>query len=1052
LAFDREKTLQIAQKYIEKRKYDRAILEYQKVVEHEPTDARTLLRIGDLQARLGAHAEAIATYDRVALYYAGRGFSLKAVAVLKQISELIDRHAPQLADQYGHVAPKLAQIYADLGLTNDALATYDAVARRLQNRGRDRDAVEIIRRMLALERSNPLPYLRLAEALCRVSRVDEAVEHFWSAAQLLTQQGRPDDALKVLERILHFRQDGRVARVAAELYLTKNTREAGLSALSRLQLCFEADPRDLDTLALLARAFDVIGQPAKGVEVYKEMVRIAAETGQRELHQRYVQHLLTVAPRDEQVRALARVYRLEPGQRPASIAPLSSTPPESLTEDDLEFIEDEEEVEPLPPVKPVAQAQARAPRHESQSGPQPQPELPPAVADALRKALVDAEAFRALGMFPKAAATLKKALGVAPQSIELRAALQQVLLDTGDRDGAIDQMLSIAQHYLDRASHSAAEAELYQVLELSPDHPAALALLERLESAKARRKAPAQTSPKGRARDDRSSPTGEHEAFELVAARASTPAAARDLADADADAELEPELEADDEPLPAYELEDDDLITVMPAVAPVPSPGPAKAPAAGAKAAAKAPAATAAVAKAPAATAAVAKAPAATAAVAKAAAPAAAAKAPGAAAAVAKAPATAAKAPAAAAPVAKAVPTSRTPAVELESPLPQFSLDSGLHAAPAAPSERAPASARTDQPSRLPERRSEPMASQPAPSQRESIRAALDEAQFFSARGLYQDASLILLDRLEQYPNDPELQRAIAELEPKLNSESGTRDVGRLTGDGLTGNGLTGNGAAASATAAGPATMRGVAARAHDHGFDDEEDTTTSSLPDEFSARIADARAGKKELTVQFSTDGTTKAGPIIDADAELDLVQSLDEPKQEQIDVDEVFAKFKQGVKAQVSDNDSATHYDLGVAYKEMGLVADAIREFEIASRDPKRECNCLAMIGMMHRDRGDLDRAAEAYVRGLSAQHKTVAQEVSLYYDLGVVYEMKNDADEAIYYFQRITRRDPTYRDVSQRLASLLPRSRRFSQPARAINDDQDFDRSFDDLYKPE
>lgn len=87
------------------------------------------------------------------------------MAVLKQISELIDRHAPQLADQYGHVAPKLAQIYADLGLTNDALATYDAVARRLQNRGRDRDAVEIIRRMLALERSNPLPYLRLAESL-----------------------------------------------------------------------------------------------------------------------------------------------------------------------------------------------------------------------------------------------------------------------------------------------------------------------------------------------------------------------------------------------------------------------------------------------------------------------------------------------------------------------------------------------------------------------------------------------------------------------------------------------------------------------------------------------------------------------------------------------------------------------------------------------------------------------------------------------------------------------------------------------------------------------
>jgi tetratricopeptide (TPR) repeat protein len=469
-------------------------------------------------------------------------------------------------------------------------------------------------------------------------------------------------------------------------------------------------------------------------------------------------------------------------------------------------------------------------------------------------------------------------------------------------------------------------------------------LLEQIEALnKGRRRTPTRSSPKaapgGRRRGDASSPGGEHEAFELVP-RLSSPAAA-----SDDDAELE--VESDDEPLPAYELEDDDLVTMMPGVVPA-------SPAKGATAPGKTPA------------------------------------------------------------VARAEPPVARP--EPDAPLPQFSLDSGLHAAPEGPAARSP------------ELRSDPVASQAPSSQRESIRAALDEAQFFSARGLYQDASLILLDRLEQYPNDPYLTAAIAELEPNLNTESGTRDVGRLSD-------------------------AGGATRA-EHGFDEEEDTTASPLPPpEAFEQATGARAKKgKELVVQFSTDGSTKGGPIIDADAELDLVQSLEEPKQEQIDVDEVFAKFKQGVKAQVADNDSATHYDLGVAYKEMGLLADAAREFEIASRDPKRECNCLAMMGMMYRERGELDRAAEAYVRGLSAQHKTVAQEVSLYYDLGTIYEMKNDFDEAIYYFQRITRRDPTYRDVSQRLAALLPRSRRFSQPARAINDDQDFDRSFDELYKRE
>jgi tetratricopeptide (TPR) repeat protein len=595
--------------------------------------------------------------------------------------------------------------------------------------------------------------------------------------------------------------------------------------------------------------------------------------------------------------------------------------------------------------------------------------------------LVDAEAFRALKMYQKAASTLRKALGPAPDSLELRAALQQVLLDMGDRDGAIDQMLSVAQHYVDRGSLPAAEAELYQVLELSPDHAAATALLEEID-ARTRDRRRGGSSPKaapaGR-RDQAASPspsspgsgvTGEHEAFELVAARISTPARA-----VDDDAELE-----GDERLSAYELDDEDLITVMPGSMPVsperagvpvrPEPdSPEPVSPSGPERAAAGPE--------------------------RGAAP-----------------------ESRAEPAAGAVP---------DAPLPQFSLDSGLHVAPEAPAARSDGARSPTM--RGPELRSEPVASQAPPSRRESIRAALDEAQFFSSRGLYQDASLILLDRLEQYPGDADLTEALEELQPKLESESGTRDVGRLR------------------------------AGRNESGFEDDEKTALSPPPEAFepaasrsmpsSTNLGRSNPGK-ELVVQFSTDGATRPGPIIDADADLDLVRALEQPKQQQIDVDEVFAKFKQGVKAQVSDNDSATHYDLGVAYKEMGLFADAAREFELASRDPKRECNCLAMMGMMYRERGELDRAAEAYVRGLSAQHKTVSQEVSLYYDLGIVYEMKNDADEAIYYFQRITRRDPTYRDVSQRLAALLPRSRRFSQPARAINDDQDFDRTFDDLYK--
>src|SRR6187399_1516664 len=311
-SIEREKILQAAQKYIEKKKYDRAIVEYQRIVQDDPNDARTLLKIGDLQARMEAYAEAIATYDRVGQFYSAQGFSLKAIAVYKQIRELIKKHVPQLEDRYGHIVPKLAQIYNELGLTSDALAAYDEVATRLQRGGRDREAIEVFSKMVGLDAQNPLPHLRLAEARCRVQSLDEAIESFWAAAELLLSLERRDDALKVIERILHFKVDARYAWVAAELYLQRGTREDGLQALTKLQICFQADPKDLDTLGLLAQAFLLIGQETKAIEVYKEMARLAREQNKTDLYAQLLGHLRQVAPSDDQVAAFDSVMPLAP--------------------------------------------------------------------------------------------------------------------------------------------------------------------------------------------------------------------------------------------------------------------------------------------------------------------------------------------------------------------------------------------------------------------------------------------------------------------------------------------------------------------------------------------------------------------------------------------------------------------------------------------------------------------------------------------------------------------------------------------------------------------
>ncbi|HEX6274600.1 MAG TPA: tetratricopeptide repeat protein, partial [Polyangiaceae bacterium] len=321
MPIDREKVNQAAQKYVEKKKYDRAIAEYQRIIQEDPNDARTLLKIGDLQARLEAYPEAIATYDRVGQHYSSQGFALKAIAVYKQIRELIKKHAPDLADRYGHIVPKLAEIYSQLGLTSDALAAYDEVATRLQRGGRDREAIDVFRKMVELDPGNPLPHLRLAEACCRVQSLDEAIELFWRASELLINLGRREDAVKVVERILHFRVEPRYARFAAELYIERGTREDGLQALAKLQICFQADPRDLDTLSLLARAFGLIGQEGKALEVHKEMARLAREQGKLDLYKELLLHLRKVAADDEAVKALDSVRAPAPSSAPPPSAP-----------------------------------------------------------------------------------------------------------------------------------------------------------------------------------------------------------------------------------------------------------------------------------------------------------------------------------------------------------------------------------------------------------------------------------------------------------------------------------------------------------------------------------------------------------------------------------------------------------------------------------------------------------------------------------------------------------------------------------------------------------
>jgi tetratricopeptide (TPR) repeat protein len=876
VAIDREKTLAAAQKYVEKRRYDRAVAEYQKILQEDPNDARTLLKLGDLQSKMEAYAEAVATYERVGKFYAHQGFSLKAIAVYKQIREIIARHVPQLDAKYAHITPVLAELYQALGLTSDALAALDEVATRLQRQSREAEAIEVFRKIVELDPTNPLSHLRLAEALSRARGIDEAVLEFGTASGQLLRLGRRDDALKVFERLLQLKPDPTHARITAELYLARNGPTDAMQALAKLQICFQANRHDLDTLGLLARAFTQIGQAAKAIEVHKEMARIARDTHRPDLFHEIVTKLQKLAPNDEGVKRLVAGVSSQPPSQTAPHAKAAPRPPaqseeyEDVGETDIDDseIEASEEEQPIELARrhPIAGAEDDVVvAHNIDVVEEVSDHMAPGGSrERVARILTDAAAYRRERRLGDAIDTLQGGITLAPKALEIHEMLRDLLLDAGQLDEAVAKMIEIAELLVEALDGEEAARSLQDALALDPGNAVAARRLHDL-------------------------------GYELVeepdTQQTMEPLAAPRAAQISA---YDPEA-----PLPSYDLEE---------IGPEDVSRRASAPGQAVAAPAPAPANMGAIDD----------------------------------------------------------PFG-------DAPLPSFPLD-GTQESGDLPARGAPAAAYGG--------------AAPARGGIPELESALEEADFFASRGLFDDARTILQEQLARLPNHPLLRDRLEELDQQERSahgDSGTRPA--------------------------PA-----ASAAQDRAF---------NIAESLTATEALERPSPGTSAPAFGGGGAT-----------------------EQVDVEEVFAKFKAGVAQQIAVDDTQSHYDLGVAYKEMGLVDDALREFDLASRDPKRACVCHSMIGMIQLERGNLNEAIEAFTRGLVAPDRSKEQEAALCYEIGSAYEAKKMVKQALDHFQRTARVLPSFRDVQERIRRLQKVEPKQAPRAVAVGADDEFDRAFNDI----
>jgi len=197
---------------------------------------------------------------------------------------------------------------------------------------------------------------------------------------------------------------------------------------------------------------------------------------------------------------------------------------------------------------------------------------------------------------------------------------------------------------------------------------------------------------------------------------------------------------------------------------------------------------------------------------------------------------------------------------------------------------------------------------------------------------------------------------------------------------------------------------------------------------------------GGAEEPIEVAHDSIEHELPTGGTDAiDLDEIEEVAVDDLEELDSDHHAAPKKKRqptvmLEKPVDEGDGETHYDLGLAYKEMGLMDEAIKAFDKALSAPGREVGCRVMIGLCYREQGNMTEAIQQFKQGLHAE-PTDRERQSLYYEIACTYEGLGDTGEALYYFEMVLKRDPKFADVNTRVMQLR------SQGGRAQHADDDF-----------
>ena len=1037
------KVKQDAEKEERAGRVDKAILLYRQLVDDNPRDWNTIKKIGDLYVRLNKNKEASGEYAKVAEFYSRDGFLLKAIAVWKQINKL----DPSILEPYVN----LADLYAKQGLMVEAKGQYQIVVDEYIKRGRVREAGDALKKMADIDPSDLKVRSKLADLYTRDGNSQKAVEEHIAIADELHRKGHLAEALQVLEKGLRI--DAKSLRLRTELarihIVQKNYDKAiqhledvpqkapdDAEALIRLGEAYlgakrtpdaeaifrrllHSDPGNQEARTQMGRVFLLQGQfdqayeqfvpvvdrllerkegeraaallqqvvqrnPAhvkslgKLVEVYRSLRKESAviltysqlteayiNQGQMDQAAGVLEILEGLEPQNQQHRSKLEFVRRKPGSGalPGAAKPAAAPPPDTFVEEDFELAAPEEPAPVLAAPGPRSAAAPSARPAIELSGP-----LGSEDREFVDEHLAEGRVFRKYGLVDKAADQFDAVISRFPDNLEARQELRDIFKEKGQSEKAAEQLEALAEiHRLKGNEAAAAQAEA-EARELSP--PAAPVATP--PAAPRPAEAPAAVSPSEPELELATETADEEIPLEVEEAGLEGPAL-----DGAQEGDGLPSLdlgEAEGEELSGQFLDEEPEAPV--AVVEEAEPGGASEP------------------------------------------------------------------------VLEA-PTPEEEEISFEEEA-SFSLDEPEAPPPPAPPPRSPRLPSPAPRAAAPER---PMASRiapraisapptPPPLRRAAVSAkapsaepslppdlqkVLAEAEEFISLGFVDDAKDALHEISLRYPDHPAVAAKRAELgmdagapapapppsgaEPELfdETEALATEASDLVGQE-------------------PSSPEGSLEGGLDDAFSDlglaePEAELPEPTPEELP-EFAPGEAEQPETVAEFSggIDLGAELGDLFGAHS---AVAEAEAPSGGtdlgDAGLADIFKEFKKGVDKQLGKEDYDTRYNLGIAYKEMGLIDEAIAEFQLAAKDEGRLLECSSMLGICFLEKGMPKLAVKWFEKGLTAPGRSEEEYQGLKYDLAMAHEASGDIDRALNLFTDLYGQNANFRDVATKVREL-------------------------------